>query len=96
EQFLQIPPLRWSDLDTPLLAHGIAEFTPLMQRVDMARIAAMIEASRESYPAGEDAPPPSPGPLAAELIAPTISIEDFAKVDLRVARIVRAEAVAGA
>ena len=96
EQFLQIPPLRWSDLDTPLLDHGIAEFTPLMQRVDMARIAAMVEASREGDPASEEALPPSPGPLAAEPIAPTISLEDFAKVDLRVARIVRAEAVAGA
>ncbi|MDZ7622537.1 MAG: methionine--tRNA ligase [Candidatus Competibacteraceae bacterium] len=96
EQFLRIPPLRWSDLPAPLLDHGIAEFTPLMQRVDMARITAMIEASRESYPAGEEAPSPSRGPQAAEPIAPTISIEDFAKVDLRVARIVRAEAVAGA
>jgi methionyl-tRNA synthetase len=95
EQFLQIPPLRWNDLSAPLLDHDIAEFKPLMQRVDLARIAAMVEASREQDPAaGGEAPPP--GPLAAEPIAPTITIEDFAKVDLRVARIVRAEAVAGA
>jgi methionyl-tRNA synthetase len=96
ERFLQIPPLRWSDLDTPLLGHGIAEFKPLMQRVDMARITAMIEASRESDSAGAAAPAPPGGPLAAEPIAPTLTIEDFAKIDLRVARIVRAEAVAGA
>ncbi len=96
EQFLQISPLRWSDLDTPLLGHGIAEFTPLMQRVEMARITAMIEASRENYPTGEEPLASSRGPLAAEPIAPTITIEDFAKVDLRVARIVRAEAVTGA
>ncbi|TVR56898.1 MAG: methionine--tRNA ligase [Candidatus Competibacteraceae bacterium] len=95
EQFLQIPPLRWNALSAPLLDHDIAEFKPLMQRVDMTRIAAMVEASREQDPAaGGEAPPP--GPLAAEPIAPTISLEDFAKVDLRVARIVRAEAVAGA
>jgi methionyl-tRNA synthetase len=95
EQFLQIPPLGWNALSAPLLDHDIAEFKPLMQRVDMTRIAAMVEASREQDPAaGGEAPPP--GPLAAEPIAPTISLEDFAKVDLRVARIVRAEAVAGA
>ncbi|MFO7639868.1 MAG: methionine--tRNA ligase subunit beta, partial [Candidatus Competibacteraceae bacterium] len=96
EQFLRIPPLRWSDLPAPLLDHGIAEFKPLLQRVDMARITAMVEASRESDPASAEAPAPARGPRAAEPIAPTISIEDFAKVDLRVARIVRAEAVAGA
>ena len=96
EQFLQIPPLRWSDLSTPLLDHDIAEFKPLMQRVDLARIAAMVEASREQDPAASGEAPSPPGPLAAEPIAPPITIEDFAKVDLRVARIVRAEAVAGA
>ena len=93
EQFLQIPPLRWSDLSAPLLDHGIAEFKPLMQRVDMARITAMVEASREGSPANEEA---TCGPLAAEPIAPAITIEDFVKVDLRVARIVRAEVMAGA
>ena len=95
EQFLQIPPLRWSDAGHPLLDHAIAEFKPLMQRVEMAQIVAMIEESRESSPGGEGAPAPS-GPLTDDPIGPTISIEDFAKVDLRVARIVKAEAVAGA
>ena len=95
EQFLQIPPLRWADLDAPLLGHVIAEFKPLMQRVDLAQIAAMVEDSKESYPAAEEAAKPS-GPLVDDPISPTITIEEFAKVDLRVARIVKAEAVAGA
>lgn len=88
EQFLQIPPLRWTDAGTPLLDHAIAEFKPLMQRVDMAQITAMVEASRESYPAAAPAAPA--GPLVEMPIAPTIGIEDFARVDLRVARIAKA------
>ncbi|MEZ5578730.1 MAG: methionine--tRNA ligase [Candidatus Competibacteraceae bacterium] len=95
EQFLQIPPLRWSDIDHPLLGHAIAEFKPLMKRVEMAQIAAIIEESKEGAPSGEETPAPS-GPLIDDPIGPIITIEDFAKVDLRVARIVKAEAVAGA
>ena len=92
EQFLQIPPLCWSDLATPLLDHTIAEFKPLMQRVEMAQIAAVVEDSKEKSSAGEKAV----GPLTDDPISPTITIEDFVKVDLRIARIVKAEAVAGA
>lgn len=96
EQFLQIPPLRWEDAPNPLLAHAIAEFKPLMQRVEMAQITAMIEDSRESYPAADEAPVKPDGPLAMDPISPVITIDDFAKIDLRVARIAKAEAVAGA
>jgi methionyl-tRNA synthetase len=96
EQFLQISPLRWSDLNAPLLDHPIAEFKPLMQRIEMAQIAAMIEESRESYPAAEEPVAKLEGPLVNDPIGSTIAIDDFAKVDLRVARIVRAELVAGA
>ena len=96
EQFLQIPPLRWSDLPNPLLGHAIAEFKPLMQRVEMAQIAAMVEDSKESYPATDQTATKPKGPLANNPIGPIVTIEDFAKVDLRVARIVQAEAVTGA
>ena len=96
EQFLQIPPLRWSDLPNPLLGHVIAEFKPLMQRVEMAQIAAMVEDSKESYPATDQTAAKPKGPLANDPIGPIVTIEDFAKVDLRVARIVQAEAVTGA
>ena len=94
EQFLQISPLRWEDAAQPLLGHTIAEFKPLMQRVEMARIEAIIAESREA--AADNAVAPVPGPLASNPIAPVISIEDFAKVDLRVVRILKAEAVVGA
>ena len=96
EQFLQIPPLGWDDIAKPMLNHVIAEFKPLMQRVEMAQITAMIDESRESFPAAIEVPTPAPGPLATDPISPVITIDDFAKLDLRVARIVKAEAVVGA
>jgi methionyl-tRNA synthetase len=95
EQFLRIRPLVWNDVRTPLLDHPIAEFKPLMQRVEMAQITAMVEASKESFAAGETPALPT-GPLVDDPISPTITIDDFAKIDLRVARIVKAEAVTGA
>ncbi|MGB2682924.1 MAG: methionine--tRNA ligase subunit beta, partial [Candidatus Competibacter sp.] len=94
EEFLKIPPLRWADLGAPLLGQAIAEFKPLIQRVEMTQIKAMVEESKEGVAVTET--PAKPGPLAAEPISPTITIDDFVKLDLRVARIVKAEAVAGA
>jgi len=92
EQFLQIPPLTWADIHRPLLNHVIAPFKPLLQRIETAQIEAMVEASKANL-----APTAAPsGPLAANPIAETIAIDDFAKVDLRVARIVTAAPVEGA
>ena len=94
EQFLQIPPLRWTDLEKPLLDHAIAEFKPLMQRVEMTQIDAMVEESKEGAVTGTESA--EAGPPTSDPIGPTITVDDFAKVDLRVARIVKAEAVASA
>ena len=94
EAFLQVPPLAWADLGTPMGAHRVAAFEPLMTRVDPDAVAAMVEASRESLE--EKTSPPAAGPLADEPIAPEIGFEDFARIDLRVARIARAEQVEGA
>ncbi|MDQ5910222.1 MAG: methionyl-tRNA synthetase [Pseudomonadota bacterium] len=95
EQFLQIAPLSWNDLARPLLGHTIAEFKPLMQRVEMAQIMAIVEGSRENQPTAETAVAPA-GSLIDDPISSIITIDDFTKIDLRVARIVKAEAVAGA
>ncbi len=85
EAFLQIPPLRWADLTQPLLGHVIAPYQPLLQRVDAAQVAAVFQ-------------PPAPPPVAPvapslEPVAPAISYEDFARIDLRIARIIQAEAL---
>ncbi|MGI5308964.1 methionine--tRNA ligase [Rheinheimera sp. WS51] len=98
ERFLQTE-LRWDNYQQPLLDHAIEPFKALMQRVDPAKVAAMLESSKEnlqSEPANKAKVKAKPQSSGREPIAETISIEDFAKVDLRVAKIVKAEAVEGA
>ncbi len=93
EAFLDVPALRWSDLDKPLLGHTIQPFKPLLTRIEQETLDAMISDSRENLnPAPAVVSPVNPG----EPIAETINIDDFVRVDLRVARIIKAEHVDGA
>ena len=92
ERFLNCPPLQWTNVQQPLTRHTINKFEPLMTRVEQDCIDAIIAASREDVAgAGE-------GSTATEVepIAEQIHIDDFAKVDLRIARITKAEHVKGA
>jgi len=91
EAFLGIAPLRWADAATPLLNHRIAPYTALMTRIEKARIDAMIDAEKADAPA-----PPAANAAAPTPATDTIGIDDFTKVDLRIARIATAEAVEGA
>jgi methionyl-tRNA synthetase len=96
EAFLQVAPLTWADSRSPLLGHRIGAFSPLLQRVDPERIGALIHVDEDSSPA-----PASAGGVGGERKTPgvdmdTITIEEFSKVDLRIARIVRAEEIEGA
>jgi methionyl-tRNA synthetase len=85
EAFLKVGPLDWHDAGRSLGAHRIGAYAHLMQRVDPDKLERLFEA-----PA---APPPNlPG---GEAIAPEIGIDDFAKLDLRLARIVEARRVEG-
>ncbi len=101
EAFLQIPALTWDALPEPLVDHQIAKFKPLMTRVDAKRIEAMVEASKEDLES-QDAKKTKPhetqseGHLTKDPIADTIEFGDFAKVDLRIARIAAADHVEGA
>ena len=82
----------WNSLQTLLKGHAINKFKPMMQRVEMEKIDAMVEDSKESLaPAAPAIDPDSP--LAKDPISDTISFDDFAKVDLRIARIANAEHV---
>jgi len=85
EAFLQVPPLDFADAARALGGHRIGEYKHLMQRVDAKLLDALFEA-----PAEAAAPAPGGEALAAE-----IGIDDFAKVDLRIAKIVAAERVEG-
>ncbi len=91
ERFLRVPPLAFADAGTRLGAHTIGEYRHLMQRVDPKLLDALFEPPADALPAA-DAAAPAPG---GEAIAATVTIDDFAKVDLRIARIVAAEAVEG-
>jgi len=89
--------LDWTALKAPLLGHQLAQFQPLLTRIDSKQVEAMVEASRETQPAeapkaASAAKPAAPAPATAA----TIAYEDFAKVDLRIAAIVAAEHVEGA
>ena len=85
--------LDWTALQGPLVNHELAKFKPLIQRIDPDAVAAMVEASKAPEPA---APAAATAPAAPGAVADTIQFEDFARVDLRVARIVAADHVDGA
>ncbi len=91
EAFLKIGPQQWIDIATPLLDHEIGKFKPLMTRVDPKKVEAMVEASKEDMTAK-----PQKQEKSQEAETETITYDDFAKVDLRIARIARAEFVEGA
>ncbi|BBT06612.1 methionine--tRNA ligase [Aeromonas hydrophila] len=83
--------LSWDGVAQPLTNHQLAPFKALFSRIEPAKIEAMIDASKEDL-AKEQAPKAS-GPLVDDPISETISYDDFAKIDLRVALIKKAEAV---
>jgi methionyl-tRNA synthetase len=84
EAFLKIEPLKFADAARALGAHTIGEYKHLMQRIDPKQLDALFE------PTVVEAPLPGGERLAAE-----IKIDDFTKVDLRIAKIVNAQRVEG-
>lgn len=98
EAFLNVAPLTWNDHQTLLSNHQLNEFKPLMTRIDAAKVQAMIDASKEDLAASQTdtGAPAGNGELAKDPLSPEIDFDTFAAVDLRVALIVKAEAVEGA
>lgn len=86
--------LSWESVNQPLVEHQINPFKPLMKRIEKERVDAMVEASVQDLP--EAIENIISGPLADEPLADEISFDDFNKVDLRVALIIKAEHVEGA
>ena len=89
--------LKFENADKPLYDHEIEKFKPLYSRIEESQIQQMIEASKEDLKAAKGAAAPKAEesgdyePLESE-----ITIDDFAKVDLRVGTITKAEEVEGA
>lgn len=96
EDFLQIPPMSWDSQEKPLLSHTIKAYTPLMVRVTDKDIAAMQKEALESLPKPPSQQPGKQKNMSIPDLKPEISIDDFAKIDLRVAKIIEAEPVEGA
>jgi methionyl-tRNA synthetase len=95
---LHAPITSWSQSQTPLIGTPVAKFTHMLRRVEEKDVIAMIEESKSgaaALAAGASATSwndPSAA-LDAEPLAPECTIDDFQKVDLRVARIIAAEDV---
>ena len=88
EAFLSIDPLDWSSVEKSLSSTSpIKPFKHLMQRVDMEKQLDVL--------LPEKAPEPEPVLPGGEAIAPECTIDDFTKIDMRVAKIVKCEAVEG-
>ncbi|GAA0221159.1 methionine--tRNA ligase [Methylophaga marina] len=96
EAFLNIEALNWADIASPLLGHAINKFTPLMTRIEKEKIDAIIDESKENMTETKPAEKQTAGNTNIDPIADEIQFDDFAKIDLRIARIVNAEHVEGA
>ena len=97
ESFLKVDPLQWQDSTSLLTNHAIDKFKPLMTRVETDKVDQMIDASKESLSTGESpATPVDDSPLGKDPISEEIEFPDFAKVDLRVVKILNAVHVEGA
>jgi len=97
EAFLNVAPLTWNDHQSRLENHQLKPFKALMSRIEPAKVEAMIAASKEDLLAAEaNTAPAGNGELAKDPLSAEIEFDTFAAVDLRVALIVKAEAVPGA
>ena len=111
EAFLKTGPLTFADAAGSLgCGHLIGDYKHLVQRVDVKQLEALFESPAQDLPASSatetiansEAPAPQSSPASGrgsepggEQLAPEITMDDFAKVDLRIARIVNCEAVEG-
>lgn len=100
EAFLNVQPLQWADVTQGLDAQTIQPYNHMVTRLEGKQIEAMVEANKESLqaaaPANTEAKVEAKAETKAAEEGDYISIDDFAKVDLRIAKIVSAEHVEGA
>ncbi|OQS33266.1 methionine--tRNA ligase [Chromobacterium haemolyticum] len=91
EAFLDVAPLAWSDAANLLLGKKIHAYQHLMQRIDPVLIDKLIEANKQNMQATADAP----AAAQYEPLAETIKIDDFAKLDLRIGKVLECNFVEG-
>jgi methionyl-tRNA synthetase len=97
EIFLNINPQVWPVITQPLLNHVINDFKPLMTRVESDKIAAIVEASKENLEKtpGQQTQIRDVKEINFEPVAKPIEFDDFAKLDLRIAKIIKANHIDG-
>lgn len=91
-EFLQTEAAQWNDAEQPLLGKSIAKFKPLLTRIEAAQVEKLVAASTEHGDQTDDKAAPATDKATDNMI----SIDEFAKVDLRVATVLKAEAIDGA
>jgi methionyl-tRNA synthetase len=89
QKFLNVEALTFTDVKKPLVDHKINKFERLFERIDEKQVNAMMEESKETKAV-------QPTITPAEPIAPECTIDDFAKIDLRIAKVIKAESIEGA
>jgi methionyl-tRNA synthetase len=89
QEFLNVDELKFTDVETILENHKINNYQRLVERIDEEQVNAMIEESKETKS-------PQPAATPTEPIKPECTIDDFAKIDLRIAKVAKAETVEGA
>ncbi|MDP2325465.1 MAG: methionine--tRNA ligase [Gammaproteobacteria bacterium] len=97
--FLQTGPATWRGRTVPLLGSTIAAYEPLLVRVDPDAVSRMVEASMEKPDANPAVTAGQPATAPTAAAAPSVAeidLADFQKVDLRIATVLKAEAVEGA
>ena len=99
-ELLNDPIRSWAQTQQPLIGTTVNKFQHLLKRIELKDVQAMVEesvvAATENTPAPATTPADTDAALIAEPLAAECTIEDFQKVDLRVARILKAEHVEGA
>ncbi len=97
ERFLNIDLNAWPTNTQALSNHLISDFKPLMTRVEPDKISAIVEASKENLEKTSAQQPlnTTPKETLFEPIAGTIEFDDFAKLDLRIAKIIKATHIEG-
>jgi len=96
EEFLNISFANWHDINQPLFNHTINKFKPLITRIEMSSVESIIEDSKQDLESLEQETGNLSEHLTNDPINETINFDDFAKVDLRVVKIINAEHVDGA
>ena len=96
EKILNIEPLSLADLETVLEEKTISSYERLAERIDEEKVNAMIEESKPQEEQSEKVTSEQSEVVSTEPIKPECTIEDFAKIDLRIAKVKAAEKVEGA